>query len=83
MGRRGTENSKHGLITKTTDGGLTWNSQYYNTTTGLVYKIFFIDENKGWASCGYGNILFTTNGGPILVNGKYRNINSFNRLFLR
>ena len=59
----GTESNSHCVITKTTDGGSTWFSQYINNTTGINYKLFFLDENRGWAGCGKGNVLLTTNGG--------------------
>lgn len=59
----GTESNSHCVITKTTDGGNTWFTQYINNTTGVNYKLFFLDENRGWAGCGKGNVLLTTNSG--------------------
>jgi len=38
---------------RTTDGGLTWESQLDNTGYGISsVKIFFLDANTGWVSCG-------------------------------
>jgi len=61
-----TENSgwiigQFGMIYRTTDDGLNWNSlrdrNYYFTS------IYFADENYGWAVGDSGIILHTTNGG--------------------
>ena len=58
-----------GMIYKTEDGGLEWTQQNSGTTKDLC-KIFFVDENVGWAGVGNnylggeaGSILRTTNGG--------------------
>lgn len=64
---------KDGLVLKTTDGGINWNT-VGNTglTTGSDSKaVFFLDANTGWISVGYENtegvgtrfILATKNGG--------------------
>lgn len=50
-------------ITKTTDGGNTWPTQYYSTTNGMVMKISFVDNNTGWAATLNGRVLKTTNSG--------------------
>ena len=51
-----------GQISKTTDGGQTWNNQTSNTTTQLN-SIFMIDQNYGWAAGFNGVIVKTTDGG--------------------
>jgi hypothetical protein len=58
-----------GVILKTTDAGLTWDSQLLNGTNyGTLTSLCFVDENTGWASgsgldVNGGVILKTTNGG--------------------
>ncbi|MDP1621874.1 MAG: YCF48-related protein [Bacteroidales bacterium] len=50
-----------GLISKTTDGGVTWTAQ----TSGIsevLYSVFFTDANNGWA-VGDDKILNTIDGG--------------------
>jgi photosystem II stability/assembly factor-like uncharacterized protein len=51
-----------GSIQKTTDGGLTWESQS-SGTSNVLYSTYFTDEITGWAVGQYGSILHTTNGG--------------------
>ncbi|MCU0444883.1 MAG: T9SS type A sorting domain-containing protein [Microscillaceae bacterium] len=53
----------NGLITKTTDGGETWNVVY--TSPYRLWDIQFVNENIGWAVGGgfFGIILKTTDGG--------------------
>ena len=51
-----------GIILKTTDSGITWNSQM-SATNEWIYSIFFIDDQKGWATGQNGMIIKTTNGG--------------------
>eukprot|EP00002_Diphylleia_rotans_P036659 TRINITY_DN8106_c0_g1_i1.p1 TRINITY_DN8106_c0_g1~~TRINITY_DN8106_c0_g1_i1.p1 ORF type:complete len:295 (+),score=60.60 TRINITY_DN8106_c0_g1_i1:544-1428(+) len=67
-------------ILATTDGGLSWTTQY--TTSGFLTSLEMVDENEGWAG-GYARInpggsaliLRTTNGGrtwepmPLGING--------------
>ncbi|MGB5848244.1 MAG: YCF48-related protein, partial [Ignavibacteriaceae bacterium] len=54
------------LILKTTDGGISWDSQMLETQ-GSLRSVHFIDKNKGWAVGGNeqtgGIILKTTDGG--------------------
>lgn len=52
-----------GLISKTTNSGLTWFRQNSETNNDL-YSICFIDENIGWI-CGNGVILKTVNAGTV------------------
>ncbi len=51
-----------GGILYTSDGGINWTTQYSNSGATL-YDIFFIDNNKGWASGSDGLMLHTINGG--------------------
>ncbi len=48
-------------IYKTTDGGLSYATQLYNSTWEDMYSIFFINENTGWA--GGTKLWKTTDGG--------------------
>jgi photosystem II stability/assembly factor-like uncharacterized protein len=57
----------HGIICKSTDGGITWNKVYQNNIGPR--SIYFINEMVGWAA-GYagfqgGQVLSTTDGGKI------------------
>ncbi|MCW8811703.1 MAG: T9SS type A sorting domain-containing protein, partial [Ignavibacteriaceae bacterium] len=55
-------------ISKTTDGGITWNTQSFGTDEYLT-DIYFVDEMTGWAvggsvgGSGTSTILHTTDGG--------------------
>lgn len=49
-------------VTKTTDGGLSWEEQYYKLQENWA-DIFMLDENYGWTVSSLGIILATTNGG--------------------
>ena len=58
----------HGLIYKTTDGGVNWNLIYGGGGwgSGPLMSVFFIDNDKGWVIGGApweGSILITTDGG--------------------
>ena len=48
-------------ILATTDGGSTWQPQYNVPVS--VYRIFFVDKMKGWASATNGKIYNTSDGG--------------------
>jgi photosystem II stability/assembly factor-like uncharacterized protein len=50
-------------ILRTTDAGQTWLSQSSSVSNDQLEDIYFIDENNGWATGGYGTLLKTTNGG--------------------
>jgi photosystem II stability/assembly factor-like uncharacterized protein len=74
-----------GLIFYTSDGGLNWTQQETNTKDNIM-KLFFLDENRGWALAWdefasdnfYGtNILQTTNGGDNWSLEPYREQNVF------
>jgi len=49
-------------ISKTSDGGQSWEVQYYKLQERWV-DIFMLDENYGWAVSGPGLIVATSNGG--------------------
>jgi|GEM_PF-2193993 len=50
-----------GLISKTTDGGVTWTAQSSGILESL-YSVYFTDTNTGWA-VGDDKILYTIDGG--------------------
>ena len=55
----------NGIIYKTTDGGQSW-VPIQTPATQNVIKLFFVDENNGWATLGQyseGNILHSFDGG--------------------
>jgi len=53
-----------GTIIKTTNGGIDWSVTHYNGgITSDLYRVFFIDQNTGWAAGEQGKILKTANGG--------------------
>jgi hypothetical protein len=52
----------NGDILKTTDGGISWNSQTSGTGT-LLNSVYFLDEDTGWVVGSGGTILKTINGG--------------------
>jgi photosystem II stability/assembly factor-like uncharacterized protein len=49
-------------IYSSTNGGSSWTLQNSNTNN-LLYDIFFLDNNHGWAVGANGTILHTNNGG--------------------
>jgi len=53
---------EHSFILKTLDGGISWTSQYQSYTTSLK-KLFFLDQDHGWASGNYGFVMKTDDGG--------------------
>jgi len=58
----GLDDDGNGLVVKTEDGGVTWNSQ----TTGVVadlLDIHFTDSNTGWVVGDAGTIISTADGG--------------------
>lgn len=53
-----------GYISRTTDGGTTWNYIQYNDTGGTVNKLYFINSNTGYLTGGTRARFFkTTDGG--------------------
>ena len=51
----------NGTVMRTTDGGSSWDLQYYDSTK-LFKSVFFIDENEGWVG-GKNYLIHTLNGG--------------------
>ena len=51
-----------GVITRTTDGGMSWFRQSHGETSDLVASAF-VDRNTGWIVGSYKQILRTTDGG--------------------
>ncbi len=49
-------------ILHTSDGGKTWSAQYQGVKS-MIFDIFFLDEQNGWAVGGKGIVFRTTNGG--------------------
>jgi photosystem II stability/assembly factor-like uncharacterized protein len=56
---------KNSRITKTTDGGLTWNDVYLGDDDTQVWISYFhfTDKNNGFASANHGRIIKTSDGG--------------------
>jgi len=50
-----------GFIGYTTDGGATWNKAEIDIDAQLA-RVYFLDENHGWATGEKGKIVATTNG---------------------
>jgi len=50
-------------ILKTTDAGITWQIQYATTNFKMIYDVFFVNENTGYASGYRHGIYKTTDGG--------------------
>ena len=55
-------NTGSNMISKTTNGGATWDSQFTSVTNSFN-DIYFVDSNIGWTVGSGGIILHTTNGG--------------------
>ncbi|MFI5371660.1 MAG: YCF48-related protein [Candidatus Eisenbacteria bacterium] len=51
-----------GVVLRTDDGGLTWQTQVSNTSTHLN-DVFFVDSQRGWAVGDGGIIIHTANAG--------------------
>ncbi len=69
------------IILGTTDGGNTWNIQYFQTDATPMQSIFFIDSNNGYATGGSGELMHTTNGGNVWTQQLVANGNDFRNLF--
>ena len=57
-----------GVMLQTTDGGATWSQQPVPEGEYILYDVFFIDANQGWAAGGTispfsGIMLHTETGG--------------------
>ena len=69
------------IILGTTDGGNTWNIQYFQSDATVMQIIFFIDSNNGYATGGSGELMHTTNGGNVWTQQLVANGNDFRNLF--
>ncbi|MEP6645671.1 MAG: YCF48-related protein [Saprospiraceae bacterium] len=68
--------NENGKIYKTTDGGATWNSVYYNVKDHLL-AIDFLDHQRGWASGTNGKVLATVDGGETWSVNYNEKVNKF------
>lgn len=57
-----TTTSKTSLVLKSINGGLIWDTVYYNPLRSIG-KLFFVDTANGFALCDSGKIIKTVNGG--------------------
>ncbi|MHC4304216.1 MAG: YCF48-related protein [Planctomycetota bacterium] len=58
----------HGVILKTTDGGMTWIAQDSGITDAALFSLHFpVDELTGYVVGAYGSALKTTDGGATWV----------------
>ncbi|MFI5252253.1 MAG: YCF48-related protein [Bacteroidota bacterium] len=61
------------VIIHTTNGGVTWTSQFTDNTPGIFEAIQFLDANNGWVVGDSAKVLHTTNGGsswtPVTIAG--------------
>ena len=69
-------------ISRTTDGGVTWNNQFTNSTPGMFKALQFVDVSNGWVVGDSGKIMRTTNGGSTWTQiTNTENISEHNALF--
>ena len=54
---------EHGVVVKTSDGGVTWTEVAHNVTTADLLGLYFVDPNTGVIVGKEGTVLRTTNGG--------------------
>lgn len=55
--------SERRAILKTTNGGATWTTQYYDSNQPILKAVYFVDASHGWAVGAGGDIMVTANGG--------------------
>ncbi|MDR3668105.1 MAG: YCF48-related protein [Ignavibacteriaceae bacterium] len=63
----------NGYIYKTTNGGVNW-SQQNSGVTKNIQKLFFLDENNGYAGTVAGSILKTSDGGNNWIEYIFSNL---------
>ncbi len=56
-----------GFVSKTTDGGNSWNKQICQTNQTL-YSLSFVDANNGWVVGSSGKIFYSSDGGSSWTN---------------
>lgn len=54
----------NGMIYRSTNRGVNWDSTVTGTNE-ILYSLFMLNNDTGWAVGGYGTILKTTNGGGV------------------
>ncbi|OGJ89581.1 MAG: hypothetical protein A2487_15185 [Candidatus Raymondbacteria bacterium RifOxyC12_full_50_8] len=72
-----------GVILRTQDGGLTWESQnadshyptVYTKPTAWLFDIDFIDSLNGWTCGSFGTIYHTSDGGATWLQQAYTGLN--------
>jgi photosystem II stability/assembly factor-like uncharacterized protein len=67
------DSASNSLIFKSTNDGITWNTQT-NPTTNRLNCVFFTDANNGTAVGDNGTILRTTNGGITFIGKEIKNL---------
>lgn len=55
--------TRKGVIFKTTDGGITWQEQFFPLQVDRFFSVYFFGENVGWVGGENGSIYKTTTGG--------------------
>ncbi|MBU0509837.1 T9SS type A sorting domain-containing protein [bacterium] len=60
---------KPGFILHTTDGGLSWTTQYFDSTWGetIIEDLSFSDSQNGWGVGWYNTVFHTTDGGQTWI----------------
>lgn len=69
-----------GLVYKTSNGGQTWDWQYWANQTAL-YSVYFISELSGWASGKNGFVIKSTNGGVDWIETSLQTTQNLNSIF--
>ncbi|MBK9096993.1 MAG: T9SS type A sorting domain-containing protein [bacterium] len=65
----GSQAPVRGAILKTSDGGTTWNEQFFELDKTLN-GVHFVNENIGWVVGDSGTVLHTTNGGVTFIDNE-------------
>lgn len=77
-------NTVQGVISKTIDGGVSWNNYQYNDTSGSVNGMYFINANTGFI-CGGNRVRVhkTTDGGMTWtdISNGLSGTNTYNAIF--
>ncbi len=60
----GSDGNGNGQITHTTNGGANWTLQTDpSPSSGSWSKVFFLNDQEGWAGGNFGRVLYTSDGG--------------------
>ncbi len=68
------------IIYKTTDGGYTWDLQYYEQYSPILHDIYFFNSNNGYA-LGGAYLFHTTDGGAVWTQQTVSVGNVFNGMY--